>query len=296
MSVLVLALALGGNPTQGARIAVEDDTLALDSARWGRSCSSLHTRFTNQGARLGELEGSRQFIVSISVMRTLRRANARSCAWAANGAAGQAGVAQVMMAAGQALRQAPCHQQAVTALEAAQSLPEAERDQAMDAAAVLLLSDDCEADTPEPAELDASDDEMEEEMDDVTDEIMDGLAEASDEGASLLEEGIPSLLPRGQTGLGGRIAFWWEHRNIGIGWQYVVGSILVGIVLGLICQALVHLLLRIFRWIRCNLGKLFGRSCSEYKPSTWLARLVGGGCHIGGIVYGAPEFMYMARL
>lgn len=275
MSVLLFALALGGNPTEGSRVAVDDDTLEVDSTNWGRTCSSLQTRFTDQGGNLGELEGARQFVMSISVMRTLRRANARSCDWAMSG---EVDVSAVMQVVNSTLSKAPCYEQARTAAQAAQNLPEAERDQAMDAAAVLLLSDNCEADAPEPPELDASDDDLEEEMDDTTDAILDQVAVSTEEGASLLEQNPIQMA-----------GYTWQIAAYYGGFPWIVASILMGIVLGLLCRALIHLIVRIFRWIRCS---LFGNSCSEYKPSTWLKGLVGGGCHIGGMVFGASGVLY----
>lgn len=274
MSVLLFALALGANPTQGARVATHefDD----DVAQWGRSCSSLETRFQTQGARLGEVEGTRQFMASIGVMRTLRRANARACDWVTSG---EVDVTAVMQVVHSSLSSAPCYEQARAAAEAAADLPEAERDQALDAAAVLLLSDDCEAEAPEPAALDGSDDDLEEEMDDTTDEIMEDLA-ASEGGSSLMQaEFHPILVP----------VLHWEILAVFGGWPWIVASILMGIVLGLLCRSLVHLIVRIFRWIRCS---LFGRSCSEYKPATWLRRLVGGGCHVGGMLFGATGTLF----
>lgn len=281
MSVFVFALALGGTPTQGSRIAVH----GADDAAWGRSCDSLQNRFTNQGARLKELEGKRQFISSISVMRTLRRANARKCDWVMSG---EVDVSAVMQVATSSLSKAPCYDQARAAAQAALNLSEeAARDAALNEAAVLLLSDDCAADVPDPGELDASDDELEEEMDDTTDEIMEAAAGESDGGNSLLQEKWGAWNPLTGWGMLAALGEW-----AGGGWILAIAAILVGLVLGLLCKGLVHLIVRIFRWIRCS---IFGRSCSLYKPATWVKRLVKVGCNIGGILWG-PHGLWLGSL
>lgn len=250
----------------GARVGVHNQ----GDLKWGRSCESLEGRFQQQTGRLQDVEGMRAVVTSISLMRTLRRANARECDWATSGDVDMSGFTQALSH----LREAPCYPQYQTAIEAARHLPEDEQESATNEAIVLLFSQDCGAESTDPPALDASEEEMEEEVDDTTDEIMDGLAAA--EESSLIQEDQNPL------GFFYGTAFW--------GWLFAFESIpvLIAVILGCIvfaifCTQLMHIIVRIFRWMRC---KMFGNSCEEYAPATWVRVLITGGCSLSSLFFG----------
>jgi len=208
-------------------------------------------------------------------MRTLRRATARNCEWVANpdldtSAAGE-------MAAGY-LRQSPCYEPAMAASAAAQNLPEEARPAAMEEIWAILLSENAEC-TPVivvSPELHESDEELEEELDDETDEVMEQLTTQPSE-TSLIQNEQPI-----QAGFVATSLFTWLFAGLG-GWPIILGSIVAGILLGMVCTHLVHMIVRIFRWIRC---KAFGNSCSDYAPATWFRVLARGGCSVTGMLAG----------
>jgi len=261
---LSFLLLLTATSTEGARVANHEST------EWGRSCASLETRFHNQQTRLAESESTTALVRSISLMRTLRRANARDCEWATSGEVDTSVAAE--MAARQ-FRQTPCYEPARDALNAAQSLPEEEREHAMEVAVTILLSDEegCAPLEVEAPDLNDSDDDLEGELDDDTDEMMEALA--SSPSASLMQQEQPIL----SAIYGG-----WASAFLG-GWQLVIACIVIGLLMGLICRTAVHMIIRIFRWIRC---KVFGNSCAEYSPAGWVRVLVGGGCGLTGMLLG----------
>jgi len=261
---------LSGNPTQGARVAVHE--ASMDSTKWGRSCSSLETRFQNQQSRLAESEGTTAMVRSISWMRTLRRANARDCEWVTNGDVDTSAAAEM---AASYFRQSPCYEPAMAAHVAAQNLPEEARETAVQEAVAILLSDNegCTPAIVEAPELNASEEELEEEMDDQSDGLLEELATVPSE-TSLIQQAQNPVLLFG--------AWSWALASVG-GWPVIIGSIVVGILLAMFCNALVHMIVRIFRWIRC---KVFGNSCSEYAPATWVRLLAAGGCSLTGMLLG----------
>jgi len=266
---------LSANPTQGARIAVHEAN--ADSTEWGRSCSSLESRFQNQQSRLVGAEGTAALVRSISWMRTLRRANARNCEWVTNGP-GTSSEAAAEMAASY-LRQSPCYEPAMAASAAAQNLPEEARVAAMEEVWAILLSEnaECTSASAEAPELNESDEELEEELDDETDEVMEQLATQPSETSLIQNEQLPV------------VGLWSWGFAVGLGWPFVIGSIVVGILLGMFCTHLVHMIVRIFRWIRC---RVLGNSCSEYAPATWFRVLARGGCSLTGMFFGPLGLLY----
>ena len=269
MSFIILLLS--GSPAQGARVAIHE--ASVDKTNWGRSCSSLETRFQNQQSRLAESEGNTALVRSVSLMRTLRRANARECEWSTNGDVDTSAAAGM---AANYFRQSPCYQPSVAAYTAAQNLPEEERENAMADAVAILLSenDECAPSAGEAPEMNESDEELEEEMDDETDQVMEELATVPSETSLIQQDQPGAILVTGY--------FSWFFAAAG-GWPVIIGSIVVGILLAMFCSTLVHMIVRIFRWIRC---KIFGNSCSEYAPATWVRLLVGGGCSLTGMLLG----------
>jgi len=266
MSFLILALS--GKFTDGARVALETRELNMEETQWGRSCESLQTRFHNQQGRLAEGEGNTALIRSVSLMRTLRRANARDCEWLTNG---DVDISVAAAVATRYLHQSPCYEPARGAFTRAQTLPEEEREHGVQLAMEIMLSENegCEPQSVvEAPELNESEEMLENELDDDTDEIMEELAASS--GTSLMEQ-----LPINPVTIG---AASWVGAVIG-GWPMIIASILMAILLGMLCRSIVHMIIRIFRWIRC---KLFGNSCSEYSPAGWLRVLVTGGCGLTG--------------
>jgi len=269
-SAAFIGLVLSLFSAEGSRVALHEHS----TANWGRSCESLQTRFGDQSTHLSELEGMRSMVASISILRTLRRANARECDWVQNG---NLDTTAIQGLAVQGLQQGPCYSEYQAAIQAAHDLPEEEQTSAANDAIVLLFSEDCSAGTPETPELDTSDEEMEEEMDDTTDDVMEQLVQSSE--SSLIQQNHDSQQP------GSAVAVF----VIG-GWSVAlsslpvfIGAVLGAIVFGLLCNLLGHTLVRIFRYIRC---KLFGSSCSEYAPATWARALIGVGCGITGIAAG----------
>jgi len=265
--------------TEGARVQVHNQ----NDAGWGRTCESLETRFTQQGTRLRELEGTRALMGSISLMRTLRRANARECSWIQDG---DVDVSAISELAGSYLQQSPCFEQSRSAIQEAQNLPEEERENAVTDGLAILFSDheDCSPDGVVPPELgDTSDDTLEEEMDDTTDNIMEVMV-SHQESSLIQEDSGPGPLCTNPLSC----AFLTSLSNlIFAGAQggpiVLVGVLLFMLIAALFCGAVMHALVRMFRWMRCNLS---GNSCEEYAPATWLRTMVRGGCAITSLLYG----------
>ena len=191
--MLCVFLLLSGSPIQASRIAtVEDHTFTetitdTHAMSWGRSCESLQTRFQNQQTRMVESEGMRSVLVTVSFLRTLRRANARSCDWIHDPNLDLSALKEV---ASTQLRQSRCYDEATATIQVAQDLPEEEREVIARNAMLILISDseDCSI-TDESEEFDSvSEEETEEQMDEDTDLIFDSLS----------EEGSTSLLQKGQ--------------------------------------------------------------------------------------------------
>lgn len=269
-SAFLIALALGGNLTQGERIAAHEATVETSSAAWGRSCESLESRFTHRSANLAEMEGAKAFVGSVSMLRTLRRANARNCSWVTSAEVDVSGIAGL---ARNYLKQAPCYNQATAAMEAAQNLPEEECESAMEDALVMLLSPNCSTEVSEAPELDSSDETMEEEMDDATDVIMDRLASSQTLSLIQQEQNPFSIAVSG-----------WEYMFLASGsWGFIVAAILVGILMGTLCGVLIHTIVRIFRWIKCSIT---GGSSCDYYPDTWVRFFVQSGCRVAGLMFG----------
>jgi len=269
-SAAFIGLVLSLFSAEGSRVALHEHS----TANWGRSCESLQTRFGDQSTRLAELEGMRSMVASISILRTLRRANARECDWVQNGNLDTTAIQEVAV---QGLQQGPCYSEYQAAIQAAHDLPEEEQISAANDAIVLLFSEDCSAGTPEPPELDTSDEEMEEEMDDTTDDVMEQLVQSSE--SSLIQQNHDSQQPLSAVGF--YVIAGWSVALSSL--PVFIGAVLGAIVFGLLCNLLGHTLVRIFRYIRC---KLFGSSCSEYAPATWARALIGVGCGITGIAAG----------
>jgi len=269
-----LVLLLSGKCTESARISTESVEHDVDTTQWGRSCSSLETRFLNQQSRLAESEGNAALIRSISLMRTLRRANARDCEWATQGRVDTSVAAEM---ASRHFQQTPCYEPARDAFNAAQTLPEEEREPAMEVAVTILLSDEegCAPLLVDAPDLNEADEELEGEVDDATDELTEELATSS--GSSLMQQEQNPLLTVPWVG-----AVSWISMFVG-GWPFVIAAILVGILMGMLCNTVVHMIIRIFRWIRC---KAFGSSCSEYSPAGWARVLIAGGCGAAGLFGG----------
>jgi len=265
-----LVLLLSGKCTESARISTESVEHDVDTTQWGRSCSSLETRFLNQQSLLAESEGNTALIRSISLMRTLRRANARDCEWATQGGVDTSVAAEM---ASRHFQQTPCYEPARDAFNAAQTLPEDEREPAMEVAVSILLSDEegCAPLLVEAPDINEADEELEGEVDDATDELTEQLAVSSD--TSLMQQEQP-LLAAVYSG--------WVTMALG-GWPFIIAAILVGLLMGMICNSVVHMIIRIFRWIRC---RAFGSSCSEYSPAGWARVLIGGGCGAAGLLGG----------
>lgn len=267
MKLAFLILVLSGTLAEGARVNVEDH----HQATWGRSCGSLKTRFTRQQAHLREVEGARAMAGSISLMRTLRRANARHCRWVESGDVDLSAIREV---AADYLRQSPCASVAQTAMHAAQNLPEDEKESAMAEAMVLLFSEDCTTETEEVPALDGSEEDMEEEIDDASDEIMGELSSSSQ--SSLLQ----------QEGSGGYIPILGALHVFGGCPACIMGVLLITVVFALVCGLIMEILVRIFRYLKC---KLFHHGCHRYAPATWFRALSLTGCAFIGS--GIAEFV-----
>jgi len=267
-SMSLVILALSGSPAQGARIAVHEGS--EDTTQWGRSCAYLETRFQNQQIRLAESDGTTALVRSVGLMRTLRRA--RNCEWVTSGDVDISAASQM---AANYFHQSPCYEPSMAAYTAAQNLPEEEQENAMQDAVAILLSDQegCAPPTAAAPELNESEEELEEEIDNETDEILEELATASPE-SSLIQQENPILIGAFSWGLAGLAS-----------WPVIIASILVGILMGLFCNTLIHLIIRIFRWLRC---RMFGhtQSCTEYSPASWVRGLVGAGCGFTGLLFG----------
>jgi len=283
-NIPLVMFALSANPTQGARVAIHE--VNADSTEWGRSCPSLESRFQNQQSRLVGAEGTAALVRSISWMRTLRRANARNCEFVTNLDLDFQAAADM---ADDYLRQSPCYEAAMDHTRALRerctlevcahpygNLPEEARSALEEESWAILLSENAEC-TPagvEAPEVNESDEELEEELDDETDEVMEQLATQPSETSLIQNEQPIMAFAAG--------AFSWGIAA-GLGWPVFIGAIVVGILLGMFCTHLVHMIVRIFRWIRC---KVFGNSCSEYAPATWFRVLARGGCSLTGMFFG----------
>lgn len=265
--------------TESARVQVHDQ----NDVGWGRTCESLKSRFTQQGSRLRELEGTRALMGSISLMRTLRRANARECTWIQDG---NVDVTAISELAGSYLQQSPCYEQSQSALQASQHLPEEERENAVMAGLAILFSnhEDCSPDDGDasPELGDTSDETLEQEMDDTTDNIVEVMV-VSHEESSLIQREKEKFNPLSALAAAPLVAAHGWQMAFGFNAPVLIGVILFTIILALFCGAVMNALVRIFRWIWCRLSR---NSCEDSAPATWLTNFVHGGCAIASLTYG----------
>lgn len=122
--VSLIVLLLSECLVQGSRIYTD------------ASCSGLKTRFEDEYAHLESGEHTGVLVQSITLLRTLRRANAKSCDWVDGGH-----VSAASELASSYLRGNPCYEQSFAALRYAESLPEEEREHAMQDAVAILYSE-----------------------------------------------------------------------------------------------------------------------------------------------------------
>jgi len=286
-AIFCVFLLLSGSPIQASRIATVEDHRSTETITdthamsWGRSCESLQTRFQNQQTRMVQSEGMRNVLVTVSFLRTLRRANARSCDWVHDPNIDMSALKQV---ASTQLQQSRCYDAASATVEAARDLSEDEREVVSRNAMLILLSenDDCSINedsddgfNPEP------EDEMEEALDEDTDLIYDALS----------EEGSPSLLQEGQSPVAstimpfmirlGRMIGGYAGGDIAL-W---VGMFIVMIIWGILCGYLMEFIRRALRWIRCSMTG-GDETCFGAPPAAWFRHVVRGACVVIGGFFG----------
>lgn len=265
-TMLFAFLLFSASPAHASRVAVVQQHQAASS--WGRSCDSIQSRFQQQQSGLAERSpGSmRSVFASISMLRTLRRANARNCSFAHDSDLDTSGVSQFAVAS---LRQSPCYDAANAAMQAAQEAPEEEREDAMASAMLMLLSSTCTAEGQEEPELSSpTEEDMEEDIDESTDQILEELSVQSE--SSLL-----------QTDSGYIIA-------IEITW--IIGWVLFGLILAVLCGYLMQFVWRALKWMSCAISG-GGDSCYEEEAPVWLRYILTGGsaalCGAAGVYGGA---------
>lgn len=122
--VSLIALLLSECLVQGARISTD------------ASCADLKISFEDHYARLQSGDHNGVLVQSITLLRELRRANAKSCDWVE-----EAHVSAASELAGSYLRGNPCYEQSFAAMRYAESLPEDEREHAMQDAVAILHSE-----------------------------------------------------------------------------------------------------------------------------------------------------------
>jgi len=296
-ALLCVFLLLSGSPIQASRIASVENHMLTDTIvdtetitdtqamAWGRSCESLQTRFQNQQTRMVQSEGMRSVLVTVSFLRTLRRANARSCDWMQDPNLDVSALTQV---ASTQLRQSRCYDAATATIQVAQDLPEEEREAIARNAMLILLSDseDCSI-TEESEEFNSeSEDEMEEEMDEETDLIFDSLS----------EEGSTSFLQEGQSPFSntvmpfvlriGRMVGGYRGGDVAL----FVGIFILMIIWGIFCGYLMEFIRRALRWIRCSISG-GDETCFGAPPAAWFRHVVRGGCVAIGAFMGFGDAM-----
>lgn len=274
-AMLFAFLLLSASPAHASRVAVVQQHQAASS--WGRSCESIQNRFQQQQSGLAERSpGSmRSVFASISTLRTLRRANARNCSFIHDPDLDTSGVSQFAVAS---LRQSPCYDAANAAMQAAQDVPEEEREDAMASAMLMLLSSTCTAEYQEQPELSSpAEDQMEEDMDESTDQILEELSAQSE--SSLL-----------QTNSG---------YVIGFGVTWIIGWVLFGLILAVLCGYLMQFVWRALKWVRCAVSG-GGDVCYEEEAPTWLRYVLTGGsaalCGAAGVFGGGVSGLYGAAI
>lgn len=290
--MLCVFLLLSGSPIQAARIAtVEDHTLTetitdTHAMSWGRSCESLQTRFQNQQTRIVQSEGVRSVLVTVSFLRTLRRANARSCDWLNDPNIDMSALKQL---ASTQLQQSRCYDVASATVEAARDLSEEEREIISRNAMLILVSesDDCSIveESEESEEFNSEpEDEMEEVLDEDTDLIYDALS----------AEGSPSLLQEGQSPFANTIMPFMTGLGRAIGGMVggdiglAVGIFILMIIWGVLCGYLMEFIRRAIRWIRCSMTG-GDETCFGAPPAAWFRHVVRGGCTLIGGYFGFSD-------
>jgi len=235
----------------------------------------------------GESEGLGNVLVTVSFLRTLRRANARNCDWVHDPNLDMSALKQV---AGQRLRQTRCYDAAAATMEAARDLPEEEREVISQNAMLMLLSEteDCSIPEEESEEFTSvSEDEMEEEMDEDTDVIFDSLS----------DEGSTSLLQQEQSPWANAILRTTITAGRHVGWDIGlwVGMFLLMIVWGILCGFLMEFIRRALRWMRCSI--LYREpSCYGAPPPNWFRHVIRAGCTVAGAFFGfADTFEFALR-
>jgi len=263
-ALLFSILLLSASPVHASRVHVLQkhevaETTEVASS-WGRSCNSIQTRFQEQQLRLADMSpGSmRSMFASISILRTLRRANARNCSFVSDPDLDMSEVSQFAAAS---LRQSPCYEAATAAMAVAQNLPAEEREDAMGSAMVMLLSSTCTVESQEEPELSSpTEEQIEEEVDLETDQILDELSAQS--GSALLQT---NFIPF-------EVAF-------------ILGWIFWGVVIAVACGYLMMFIWRALKWLRCAMIH-GGSACLEEEAPTWLRYILTGGsaalCVAGG--------------
>jgi len=217
----------------------------------GAAPDSIHTRLQEQQSRLAELSpGSmRSMFASISIMRTMRRANARNCSFVSDP---DLDTSEMSRFAAASLRQSPCYEAATAAMADAQNLPEEEREDAVGSAMMMLLSSTCTAESQEEPEWSSpTEEQIEEEIDLETDQILDDLS--SESGSSLLQTNF--------------IPF-----EIAI----VLGWIFFGVLIAIACGFIMMFIWRALKWLGCAMTR-GGSACYEEAAPTWLRYMLTGG-------------------
>lgn len=267
-------LLLSASPVRASRVAVLQEHRVAST--WGRSCDSIQNRFQQQQSGLAEVSpGSmRSVLASVSTLRTLRRANARNCSFIHDPDLDMSGLSQLAAAS---LRQSPCYEAANATMAAAQSLPAEEREDAMASAMVMLLSSTCTAESQQEPELNSpTEDEMEEDMDESTDQILDELTAQSE--SSLLQTNNGYIIPASVT--------------------FVIGCILFGLALAVLCGYLMQFIWRALKWVGCAItrGGADPSACYEEEAPVWLRYLLTGGsaalCAVGGFYGGGLSSLF----
>jgi len=194
----------------------------------------LKGRLESQQAKLAKKEGTRALMGAVSMMRTLRRANARECSWANDGTVDTGAVTDQAF---KLLASSPCAPQVVAELKAAENLSGAEREAAQEAAITKLFDDaeGCSSSAATGPEInDADSDSLEEEMDETTDELVESMSESPE--SSLIQE---------DRWMGyGAGALWQVSFFAGL--PVFIGTILFTIVLSMACGKLVHMLVSLY--------------------------------------------------
>lgn len=286
-SMLLAFFLLSATPVRGHRLAVdveEHELAAFEkhevASTWGRSCDSIQNRFQQQQSGMADIEpdSMRSVFASISLLRTIRRANARNCSFIQDPNVDTSGASHLAAAS---LRRSPCYEAANEAVRAAQELPEEERDDAVASAMVMMLSSTCTAESGEAPELSSpSEEEIEEGIDEATDQILDDLSVEPE--SSLLQTNNGFVIATDVT--------------------FIIGWILFGLAIAVLCGYLMQFIWNSLKWLRCAMthsGEV--SACYDAEAPTWLRYLLTGGsaalCVAGGAYTGwIPSFITTVML